>query len=444
MFKYRYLLLALMMVSLWGCSDDDKLDTTTQIRVIHASPDAPKVDVLVDGSAALQAVDYAVGSGLIDLDAGMHDIEVQGVLPGDTRATVIGPVSLDLMAENRYDILAVNTVSAIEPLVISNMESDVTVGSVRAQVVHAAPAAPQVDVFVTAPGADLSMAAALGSFSFKENLGPVEIPADTYQIRVTLPGDPSTVVFDSGPVDLAAGSDLLLVAIANTNTGDHPVNILVMDGTGSSLIQDVNTPASLRVIHNSPDTPAVDIVVNDGFTAPLVEDLEFPDATDYVSVPADDYNVKVTAANNAAVIAIDADLTVDAGTFYSVYAKDFFSNVAPLVLTDDQRSVATEAKVRVIHGSPSAGPVDIYLSAPGDDIATLTPGFSNVPFDADTGYLSLAAGDYRVRVTPTGTQTVVIDTGSLSLAGGGIYTAIARDAAGGGLPVGLILLDDFL
>jgi hypothetical protein len=31
----------------------------------------------------------------------------------------------------------------------------------------------------------------------------------------------------------------------------------------------------------------------------------------------------------------------------------------------------------------------------------------------------------------------------LSYANDGIYTAVARDAAGGGTPLGLILLDDF-
>ena len=442
--KYKVALLVLLASTLWGCSDNDKpLDTTTQIRVIHASPDAPKVDVLVDGTAALQDVDYAVGSGLIDLDAGMRDIEVQGILPGDTRATVIGPVSLDLLADSRYDILAINDVAVIEPLVISNLESSVTPGSARAQVVHATPDAPTVDVYVTEPGADLATAVPLGSFSFRESLGPVEVPAGAYQIRVTLLGDPDTVVFDSGQIDLTDGADLLLAAIENTSTGGHPVNLLVMDGAGSSLIQDSNTPAAARVIHNSPDTPAVDVVVNNDFTAPLVEDLLFPTATDYVTVPPADYNVKVTAANNPGLVAIDADLTLDAGVFYSVYAKDFFANVAPLVLIDDQRPVATEAKIRLIHGSPSAGPVDIYLSAPGDDLATLTPNFSNVPFDADTGYISLTGGDYRVRVTPTGTQTVAIDTGTISLADGRIYTAVARDNVGGGLPLDLILLDDF-
>ena len=99
-------------------------------------------------------------------------------------------------------------------------------------------------------------------------------------------------------------------------------------------------------------------------------------------------------------------------------------------------------RVRAIHGAPSAPAVDIYVTAPGADLAGETPALTNVAFGDVADYIEAPAGDYRVRVTPTGTQTVVIDSGTLTLTSGQVRTAVAVDATGGGGPFDLLLLSD--
>ncbi|MDP5206651.1 DUF4397 domain-containing protein, partial [Alishewanella sp. SMS9] len=116
--------------------------------------------------------------------------------------------------------------------------------------------------------------------------------------------------------------------------------------------------------------------------------------------------------------------------------------IEPVVLADMPRRVATEAQVRIVHGSTLAGPVDIYVTAT-NDISAATPAFAAVPFKADTGYVSLAEGTYFVTVTPAGSKTAAIGPLSLDLEANKIYTAVARDGVGLTGNVGLILLDDF-
>ena len=67
--------------------------------------------------------------------------------------------------------------------------------------------APEVDVYATAPGADLAASMPVGTFEFKGDLGPVEVPAGDYQVLVTEAGDAAAIVFDSGTVSLADGDD---------------------------------------------------------------------------------------------------------------------------------------------------------------------------------------------------------------------------------------------
>jgi hypothetical protein len=432
-----------------GCDNDDDVTqlpvatTPAKLRVIHASADAPNVNVLAGTSTLVSGLAFKSATAFQNVPPGVATVRVNGILPSGT-ATVIGPVNLPFESNISYSILAIGDVGAIEPIVITESVAPVAAGSVRARVVHAAAAAPQVDVYVTEPTALLAQSVSLARLAFGERSGQVSVTGGDYRIRVTAANNPNAVVFDSGTVALPAGADLLVVAVENTGPGAAPISLLVSTGTSSFEILDTATPAQLRVIHASPDAPAVDVIVNDNFGAPVLEDVPFPAFSDYLTVPGGAYNLKVTPANNAGVIVIDADVTLDAGQRYSVYATGLLAAIAPYVLVDDNRSVATNAKVRIVHTAPSAGAVDVYVTAPGAGIATATPALTNVPFRAESGYLNVAAGSYDVTVTPTGTKTAAIGPATITVINGGVYTAAARDAVGGSAPFGLILLDDFV
>lgn len=411
------------------------------LEVLHASQDAPAVNILVEDNAVASNLDFGASAN-VTVTSGSFDIQVDGILP-TTTTTVIGPATLDVAGDDRVTVIAAGPVATIEPLILIEPQAEVAAGDVRVRVVHAASTAPMVDVYVNAPGTDITTVAPLGTFEFRGTLGPVTVPAGDYQIVVTVAGDPAAVAFDSGSVGLAGGSDLVVAAIANVATGAAAVELAVLTGTGSLNILDVNATADVRVVHASPDAPAVDVVAADNFAAPAVSNLAFPEVTPYLNLAPGDLNVKVVPTGVTTPVVIDADLSLVAGTATTVMAVNTLAEIEPLLLSDNLRRIGTEAQVRIVHASPSAGEVDIYVVAPGASIDAVDPNFSAVPFLADTGYVSLDAGDYDVVVTPTGTKTPAIGPATITVAAGGIYTAAARDEVGGGLPLGLILFDDF-
>lgn len=453
----KYLGIAAMVGMLSACSDDDNNlpepvtppaapapeSADSFLRVTHASPDAPAVNVLANGGAILENVDYQVSSGWLTVPEATYDVQVDALLPDATTAAVI-TASLALEGDKTYDVIAVDTVANIGPLVIENDFTPVTDGNIRVQVVHAAPNAPQVDVYVTAPDADLAAEAPLASPAFMDFTGQVEVPAGDYQIRITPAGD-GTVVFDSGSLSLAAGSDLLVTATQSVAAGDSPVSLLVADGTSSFTITDVDAGSWLRVVHSVADAPAVDVIANNELT--LVDAAPFLAGTDYLPVGAADYLIDIAAdADNSVVVIDDAAVTLENGVIYSAIANNTLANIALDLVTDTPRPLATAAQVRIFHSSPAAGDVDIYVTADGN-IADVDPAFASVPFSspdlAETGYVQLTPGDYFVTVTDAGTKDAALETGMLTLEAAKIYTAIAVDANGGGLLPQLILLDDF-
>jgi len=446
-------LAALTMVTLSACnSSDDPVfvpppppppPVNATLRVIHAASDAPNVNVLVGGQPVIQDLAYAQSSDNFSLAPATINVAVQGILPGNTTATVIGPLDLALAAATNYKVFAVGSVAGetLEPLVVTSDVKDLAAGNVRLQVVHAASAAPTVDIHVTAP--DAALGTALATLEYKGSTAALDVPAGNYRVRITLPGQ-QAVVFDSGSLTLAGGTDLVVAAINSRFSGESPVSLLAVEPDGAySEITDVNTTSSVRVVHNVSDAPAVDVIVNDSIK--LVEALTFPNFTDYVGVAPDTYNVKVAAAADNSVVVIDEDLTLEKGAFYSVLAVGSLgqNSIEPLVLSDMPRRIATEAQVRIVHGSTLAGPVDIYVT-PTNDISAATPAFAAVTFKQETGYVSLNAGEYVVTVTPAGSKTAAIGPVALDLDANKIYTAIARDGVGLTGDVGLILMDDFV
>jgi hypothetical protein len=121
------------------------------------------------------------------------------------------------------------------------------------------------------------------------------------------------------------------------------------------------------------------------------------------------------------------------------------ANINLQVLTEQRRPIATAAQLQIVHASPSAGNVDVYLTET-DDISNAEPALSDVPFDADalvsSGNIQVAPGEYFATVTATGTKDAAIGPVALTLDALGIYTIVATDSDGGGLPPQVILLDD--
>ena len=404
--------LALIILSV-GCSDDNNNatipDNSASVRVLHGSPDAPNVDVLVDGQVVLSDVTYTAASQFLSIVSGNRNVKVN---VAGTSTTVID-ANINFATDSFTTIIATDFVAQIAALVLPDEGSPATGNFLRIRVVHSSPSAPAVDVYVTAPGADINATPpTLTNVVFKDVSDFLEITEGNYQIRITATGS-ITPVFDSGSVALDAGSVLTAVALDATG-GASPVTLIVLtnDPTTPSL-EIPDNRSRLRAVHASPDAPNVDISVDNSVA---LADVAFKEFLDYTAVQAGDRNIKVNVTGTATSV-IDVTPTLVGGTDYTVLAINFVAAIEPLLLTDDNRlPTPGNVRVRVVHASPDAPNVDVLVD--GEIVLT------NIAFREFSAYLEVPAGARNIKVNATGTATTVIDE-TPTLADGSVYTVIA-------------------
>lgn len=161
---------------------------------------------------------------------------------------------------------------------------------------------------------------------------------------------------DAGPT--SAGSDTNDDGSDDTDTG------VDMPDPGNAMI---------RVIHGSPDAPAVDIYVA-GTDAPVISALEYGEASDWLEVPAGTYSFEVRAADTApsdAPVYSTGNLELTDGAMIDALAAgrldaqggDAF-RVIPLVEDFDEVG-AGQTRVRIVHAGSDAPAVDLDVGNDG-------------------------------------------------------------------------------
>jgi hypothetical protein len=176
--------------------------------------------------------------------------------------------------------------------------------------------------------------------------------------------------------------------------------------------------AMVRVVHASPDAPAVDVFV-DGQQA--ISGLKFTEATTYVTLPAGSHQVQVfaTGTGPGGMAVIDAKVALQDGQAYTIAAVNKLAAIEPLVLTDNLSAPAAgKAHIRVVHASPDAPAVDVGVQSGPTPV-------KNLAFRQSSPYTPVDAGTYTFQVFPAGTAQAVLTTNPVALDAGKIYDLFA-------------------
>lgn len=183
-----------------SCKKDDDDDAATpagtgKLMVIHASPDAPGVDLLLDNSKINSAaVNFLDNTAYLSVNEGSRNVKVN---VAGTMTTALN-ANISIVKSKNYSLFAVDSVSKLSALLIEDNLATPASGKAHVRFIHLSPNAPAVDVAVD--GGPV----VFGDYTFKEAAAFTPLDAGTYDLEVRVAGT-STVALDLDPITVQAG-----------------------------------------------------------------------------------------------------------------------------------------------------------------------------------------------------------------------------------------------
>lgn len=201
--RFVYLCWMVLVALAWSIPVAAQQSATARVRIIHASPDMPPVDVFVDNEPVLRNVAFAAISEYQNLPAGSHTIAVAPA--GQGIGAAAASERLDFQAGTTYSVAAVllnnrNFVQFTDDL------SAPPEGKARVRVLHFSPDAPGADVEVV-NGPTLVQNVAFGTAS-----AYLTVDAAAYDLRLVTAGN-NTVIVQLPNTTLSAGTIYDVMAI---------------------------------------------------------------------------------------------------------------------------------------------------------------------------------------------------------------------------------------
>lgn len=188
------------------------------------------------------------------------------------------------------------------------------------RVAHLSPDAPAVDVLVNGQRVITNLA-------FKQVTPYVSLPAARVRVQVVPAGQDAPVVIDA-ELDLRDGAYYTVAATGFLAS----IRAQVYTDPLAGLFPRAGY-ARVRVVHASPDAPAVDVVVKGGPV--LFQNLPFPRAGQYLVVAAGTYDLEVRVAGTSTVALALPGVRLESGKTYTVFAvgsaRDGSLTVVPVV-----------------------------------------------------------------------------------------------------------------
>lgn len=201
---------------------------TAHIRLAHLSPDAPPIELYINGTLSdIQALSFPNVTGWIEIPADTYDM---AIAPFDSSVdeSVIGPLQLSFAPNSWTTLTTVGLYDNIDlNLVFEDLNTPIPQDQARLSLYHAIYDAGAVDVLVDG---DVLISNVAFPTAGGQNDGAfiVDVPAGTYDLQIVPTGQTEPVILDLPGTQIEAGTFYLFAAIGSQANPDVLIQSISM------------------------------------------------------------------------------------------------------------------------------------------------------------------------------------------------------------------------
>ncbi len=339
--RKAFVLLVMLTLVIMPMAAFAQTDGAAAIRFVHVVNGAPTVDVYVDGAIRYSALDFGQATPYLPIAAGSHQVTVTSA--GNTAA--LWEQSIDAAADQALVAVA-STAGSFT--VFTDDLNPLPVGRARLTAIHAIADAGAVDV-VLADGRPV-----IPNLAYNQPYGTLDVPVNTYELLVLPTGGAlDGALIPPTPFGLATGTSYIILAYG---TSASPAALLLSAPT----LPNAEGSAGVRVVHAADGLKEVDVSANGTL---LVPSLGYEAATEYLALPAGEYEITLTEPGDATAI-VTTTVEVAGNMRYVIVASA--AGGAPVISafsTGAATITADEAVLSLINVAPNITAVASYGSA---------------------------------------------------------------------------------
>ena len=205
---------AIILFALIGCGAIVSSAPAPQVRVVTASPDAPRLDIYQGSNALAHNLGFGTITSYIPLSSGSDTIAANTA--GTKQLLSISKTNFE--SSGQYTVLIGSTAATMQQLILTDQSQPAPTSQIALRFLNQATHSGPIDIYLVPAGQRLTaVGPTVTNTLFGANTGYLNLPAGAYSLVMmpsgTIPPTPSLAIYSGPQVTYPSGSARTIILI---------------------------------------------------------------------------------------------------------------------------------------------------------------------------------------------------------------------------------------